>query len=160
MEEVKEEVKQEETVVEPKQTITNQKLTMSDDIGDLAGALAKAQGQIATVNKGKQGYGYKFMDFAALVDAVKKPLSDNGLSFIQGHMLVRGKVPAMLGETLLMHESGQWIKIEMEGIITPMKQLSAIQAQGVSSQYLRRYMLQAILGVAAEDDQDASLKAK
>jgi len=138
--------------------IENSKMEFSKSLGNLAGALSKAQGAMSAGKKGKQGYGYVYMDLATLIDVARKPLADNGLSFIQGHTLSRGDSPAMIIETLLMHESGEWIRTEMDAMITPMKGQSPIQSQGVSATYGRRYTLQAILGIASEEDTDGKAK--
>jgi hypothetical protein len=58
-------------------------IMMSEKIDCLAIALSKAQSVIENVGKDKQGYGYKYADLASCLEAIKKPLSDNGLSIVQ-----------------------------------------------------------------------------
>ncbi len=131
----------------------------SDSIGELAGALAKAQGSMTGVGKGKDGYGYKYADLASVIDTARKPLSDNGLAISQTHTLMRnpGK-PSILTQTILMHESGEWIKSSLDIPLTPMKQLSTPQIIGIAATYSRRYSYQAIVGIASEEDTDGTAK--
>jgi len=56
---------------------------MSEKIDALAVALSKAQSLIENVSKDKQAYGYKYADLASCLQAIKKPLADNGLSISQ-----------------------------------------------------------------------------
>src|ERR1700688_2665710 len=63
----------------------------SGDIGDLMLALAKAQGQIGDIPRnrtvtvqpksGGQAYHFKYATLSAIIDAIKKPLSENGLAY-------------------------------------------------------------------------------
>jgi len=134
------------------------KMIMSDNIGDIAGALAKAQGLMGQASKDKKGYGYTYMTLNNLIDVIKKPLSENDLSFMQTHYLIKGSNPSVVTETILMHSSGQWIKSAFEIPIAIMKQLSAAQMAGVASTYGRRYALQAMVGIAADEDTDGIKK--
>lgn len=125
-------------------------MNKSESINELATALAKAQGQMEGAKKDSSNpfFKSKYADLAAVVEAVKKPFSDNGLSYIQITDLPEGDGDAVLIETVLMHSSGQWVsgKLRMP--------VSKHDAQGVGSAitYGRRYGLQAMAGVPAEDD--------
>ena len=158
------EIVQEEPKEEPKEEIieiNNEKYEMqtSDSIGNLAGALSKAQGEMTGVGKAKAGYGYKYADLASVIDSARGPLSKNGLAVSQTHTLMRnpGK-PSILTQTILMHESGEWLKSSLDIPLTPMKQLSTPQIIGVAATYSRRYSYQAIIGLAAEEDTDGTAK--
>ena len=140
-----------ETIVEVQQ-VQPKEMTMSDDIGELAGALAKAQGSMSTVSKDAKGYGYNYADLASVIETVRKPLSENGISYSQSHYLVRNDGKPYVGtQMLLMHSSGQWIKSTLEIPVPQMKQLQPAQLIGVVATYARRYLLQAMTGLAAED---------
>src|ERR1043165_5438794 len=52
---------------------------------------------------------------------------------------------------MLLHKSGQWIKGRMSLIEIEMKGTNAAQNKGSVLSYFRRYSIQAILGMAAED---------
>ena len=133
-------------------------MTMSPDIGDFAGAMAKAQGSMQQASKDKKGYGYTYMTLNNLIDVIKKPLADNEISFMQTHYLVKGANPSVVTETIMMHSSGQWLKSSFEIPIAIMKQLSAAQMAGVAATYGRRYALQAMTGIAADEDTDGIKK--
>jgi len=132
--------------------------SMSPTIGKLAGALSAAQGACSNGPKDKQGYGYKFLQLSTLVDIVRKPLAENGLALIQSHELVKGNAPSVVTHTTLIHESGEWHKSSLELPIKVMPQLSAAQMAAVSASYGRRYSMQALMLVAAEDDTDGDIK--
>lgn len=135
--------------------------SMSDEIGELAGALAAAQGAMYNGAKDKQGYGYKYMELGALVDIARPALSENELCIIQTHQLIiDGDYVAVVTHTTLAHSSGQWHKSSLELPVQDMRQLSEAQAIGVNCTYGRRYALQAICMIASEDDTDATKKQK
>jgi len=137
-----------------KHTINELELHTSDSIGNLSGALAKAQGEFLEVGKDKQGYGYKYMTLSALFTSVRQALSKHSVAIIQSNYLVRGDKPSVMVETMLSHESGEWIKSKLEIPLNPMKQLTIAQMIGVASTYGRRYALQSMVGIAAEEDTD------
>lgn len=132
--------------------------SMSEEIGELAGALALAQGAMMNGSKDKQGYGYKYMELGSLTDIARPALSKNGICIIQTHELIKGTCPAVITYTTVMHKSGQWHKSALELPIKVMPQLSQAQMIGVNCTYGRRYALQSICLVAAEEDNDATLK--
>ena len=132
--------------------------SMSDTIGSLAGALAKAQGGMSNGVKGKQGYGYKYMELGALIDIARPELAKNNICIIQTHELIKGATPSVATHTTIMHSSGEWHKSSIELPIKVMPQLSQAQMVGINCTYGRRYSLQALLLIASEDDTDASSK--
>ena len=145
-----------ETLPEPR--VFNE--SMSNTIGELAGALAKAQGAMENGTKGKQGYGYKYMELGALIEIARPELSKNGIAVHQSHELVKGKTPSVVTHTTVMHASGEWFKSSLELPIKMTANLSPSQAVGVNCTYGRRYALQSICLVASEEDTDASPKSK
>jgi hypothetical protein len=132
----------------------------SDTIGEIAGALAKAQGQIQAVKKSSEGYGYNYADLASVIETIKEPLSQNGIAYSQGHYVTKRDGKVYVGtDSLLMHSSGEWIKSTLELPLPAMKQLQPAQLVGVVATYARRYLLQAQVGLAAEDT-DGAVRAK
>jgi hypothetical protein len=130
-------------------------MTKSDSIAHLIAALAKAQGAFANVTKGNANtfLDYKYASLDDVLEAVRKPLADNGLAILQapGTML-EGAIQL---ETFLAHESGEFIFSETSIPVSEKKGLSQAQTVGVAITYARRYALMAMLGIAAEgDDQD------
>lgn len=126
-------------------------LAHSADIEKLAAALAKAQGDMDDAAKDSMNPHFKsaYSDLASVRAAVRKPLSANGLSYVQFPESEGNKVSC---ETMLMHDSGQW----MRGVLT----MTATQAnpQGIGSAitYCRRYSLMAVLGIAPSEDDDGN----
>lgn len=122
----------------------------SENINELAAALAKAQGEMQAPKKDKTAkagtYSYGYADLASVIDAVRGPLSKHGLSFAQ---LVTMSERGITLQTTLMHSSGQWIGCEY-----PLLPGGTAQARGSDLTYARRYSLCAITGIAAEDDDD------
>lgn len=127
-----------------------QESLMSDKIDALAVALSKAQSLIENVSKDKQAYGYKYADLASCLQAIKKPLADNGLSISQ--LVTQDRDNKQVLVTLLIHESGQWLKsvFGIENVV--MKQCNSLQQIGAGITYARRYALSAIIGLTQEDD--------
>lgn len=119
----------------------------SEQLSELAKALAKAQSKIKNAIKDSTNphFKSKYADLASVWEAVREPLTSNGLSIVQTFSNIENKISCT---TMLLHESGQFIKDTMT--MTP--QQNTPQAQGSCATYLRRYMLQAIAGVAPDDD--------
>lgn len=119
----------------------------SESIKELASALNKAQAEMSGAKKGANNpfFKSKYADLNAVVDAVRIPFSENGLSYSQFPIMEDNKVGV---ETILMHESGEW----MSSILTLPMTKQDPQAAGSAITYARRYALQAIAGIPAEDD--------
>lgn len=121
----------------------------SDSINELATALSKAQGQMGGAKKDSANPFFKssYADLASVVEAIKKPFADNGLSYVQGAGFDT-ETEYVCITTRLMHMTGQWVEEELR-----MKPTKA-DPQGIGSTitYGRRYGLQSIAGLPAEDD--------
>ena len=120
----------------------------SDSISNLAGALVKAQAEMGNASKGSANPFFKsrYADLNAIREACIPVLSKHGLSVIQPTIYVDGK---KFVETMIMHESGEYIGGHTE--ILSVKEMDA-QAQGSGISYARRYGLQSLLCIGAEDD--------
>lgn len=126
----------------------------SENIGNLAAALAKAQGEMENAKKDAANpyFSSKYADLAGVMDVARKPLADNGLSVMQ---FPRSGEETIEVETLLAHESGEWVS---ETLVLPalMKAKDGLRfdAQSIGSAitYARRYAYQSIVGIATEDD--------
>lgn len=117
---------------------------MSDNISDLAKALSKCQGELSAAMKSGKNPFFKNSSYATYNDiwgAVQEPLTKNNLAVSQ--FPLEGGVLS-----ILMHESGQWIRGFLK--LKPVK--DDPQSHGSAITYARRYALQAILGLPAEDD--------
>lgn len=130
----------------------------SEQINELATALAKAQGQIEGAKKDTQNpfFKSKYADLASVWEAIRKPLSENGLSVVQTtRPPTKEEDNYMVLDTMLLHVSGQWIS----GSIPVIAKDQTPQAMGSAMTYARRYALAAIVGVYQEDD-DANMAQK
>lgn len=129
---------------------------MSNQIENLASALSKAQAVIENVSKDKKGFNYKYADLASCLTAAKKPLSDNGLSVSQ--LVSQDMNGKQILITLLIHESGQWLKsiFAVENVV--MKQCNSLQQLGAGLTYARRYAFSAIVGLSQEDNDAQSIR--
>jgi hypothetical protein len=119
----------------------------TENLDKLAPALAKAQGAIENAKKDSVNphFKSKYADLASVWDACRKPLTDNGLSVIQSLGNDDGRVSC---DTMLLHVSGQWVRSGFS--MAP--QQNTPQAFGSCATYLRRYSLQAVVGVAPDED--------
>jgi hypothetical protein len=121
----------------------------SESINELAAALAKAQGAMrnAAYNRTNPHFKNKYADLASVLDAAREPLSANGLALVQQTLGNDGRL--WLRSTLL-HSSGQWMAAEY-----PLPGGGKPQEIGAALTYARRYSLSALVGIAADDDDDA-----
>ena len=122
-------------------------MEMSDTIAKLAVALCKAQKEIKGAVKDSKNPFFKsdYADLSSVWDAIRVPLTSNGLSVTQ---LMDIAPDGVIIETVLLHESGEHISGKL--FMKPVKN----DPQGIGSAitYGRRYGLQAIAGVCPEDD--------
>lgn len=127
------------------------------EIGKLAEALSKAQGQIKGASKDTTNPHFKsrYADLASVWEACRKPLADNGLSVVQFTKVV-GEDRATMLVTRLLHASGEFI----EGDTPLLMGKNDMQALGSAITYARRYGLAAIVGVAPEDDDGNAASAR
>jgi hypothetical protein len=119
----------------------------SPTIKELAIALHKAQKNIKAALKDSTNphFRSKYADLSSVIDAVKQPLLDQGIIFSQG---ISGVENGVAVETMLLHISGEWMSSTLE---IPATKHDA-QGYGSAITYGRRYGLQSMCGVPAEDD--------
>lgn len=120
---------------------TSQTLTL------LAGALAKAQGELTDAAKESVNPQYKsrYADLASVLQAVRPVLSRHGLSVTQGLSLTPDGV---MVTSRLLHKDGEWIE---DALVVPLSRRDA-QGVGAAATYGRRYALAALVGISQEDD--------
>lgn len=128
---------------------------MSASIAKLADALSKAQRAMRAASKDRTNphFRSKYADLASVMDAVREPLTDNGLAFVQR---VTSDSEGVKVITTLMHSSGEYISDEC-WLPVPKKDP---QGYGSAITYARRYSLSAMVGVAADDDDDGNTAAR
>tara|TARA_R110000803_G_scaffold53369_3_gene109566 strand:- start:1920 stop:2423 length:504 start_codon:yes stop_codon:yes gene_type:complete len=131
-------------------------MNKSDSIKNLAVAMCSAQAEMGGAAKGAANpfFKSKYADLSSVVQAIKEPFANHGLSYVQFPIEDGGRVGI---ETILMHESGEWLSNSFT------VQLTKQDAQGAGSAitYCRRYGLQAVAGIPSEDDDgNAASKSK
>jgi hypothetical protein len=131
-----------------------------DGLPQLFAALATARGQFSEIVRSKTvtvrprekaPYTFSYAPLEEVLAATVPALAANGLALIQPIGRLQGKAWQLL--TLLVHSSGARIEAE---VTIPADPSIAPQALGSLLTYLRRYSLQGLLGVNAEDDDDGN----
>jgi len=121
--------------------------TQSDNIAELAAALAKAQAEIGSVKKDAANPFFRsvYSTLANVWETVKPALTKHGLSVVQ---MPGSDERGYYVQTQLMHGSGQWIRSTT--YMKPAKE----DPQGIGSliSYARRYALQAMVMACPDDD--------
>lgn len=120
----------------------------SEQIDKIAPAFVKAQAACNGAKKSSNNphFKSKYADLSAVWDACEGALETNKLSVLQGlGEVIDGKMQI---ETMLLHDSGQWIK-SLASIPLPK---ADPQGYGSASTYARRYTLAALMGIVQEDD--------
>lgn len=119
-------------------------MNQSESIIKIIPALLKCQGKIETVEKNADNpfFKSKYADLNSLISACKKILNDNEIVVLQP---ISGDVV----KTVLYHTSGEWISSSTR-IVS--KTDTNPQDQGSAITYARRYGLQSMLFMSAEDD--------
>jgi hypothetical protein len=131
-------------------------MKMSEQIGELAAALAKAQAVMGAAVKDSTNphYKSKYADLSSVIDACRDPLSSNGLSISQFPCNNEQGTPGV--NTILMHSSGQYISQPFYG--RPSK--DDPQGLGGLITYFRRYGTASVAGVTQEDDDGNAASGK
>ena len=128
----------------------------SESLGQLAAALAAAQATMGHASKDAKNPHFKssYASLAAVIEAIREPLSRQGIAFTS---LASTDGLTVSVETRLMHKSGEWLASTATASVRD----GSPQVVGSAQTYLRRYGLQAICGLAAEDDDgEATRSAK
>ena len=122
-------------------------MNKSESIAELAKALTKAQAAMGGASKSATNpfFKSKYANLGSVIHAIKEPFAKFGLSYAQFPIEDAGRFGI---ETILMHESGEWLSQSFT------VQLTKQDAQGAGSAitYCRRYGLQAVAGIPSEDD--------
>lgn len=130
-------------------------MNKSEAINELASALAAAQLAMRSADKDGENPHFRssYSTLASVWDAIRIPLSSNGLSVVQSvsTLYAEGRVSVSV-ETTLLHSSGQWVASSLE------LPVGKPDAQGIGSAitYGRRYGISALVGATADDDDDGS----
>lgn len=122
----------------------------SNSLNELFSALSKAQSSMPIASKDSDNpfFKSKYADFAEIVRSSRPSLTTNGLTVIQRIVTLSDGSQAL--HTILGHSSGQYIDSIVK--INPPK--NDVQAIGSYITYIKRYSYAAIVGVAADNEDD------
>jgi len=114
----------------------------------IATALVKAQSEMSNPKKSSANpfFKSKYSDLNAVREATITVLNENGICVLQPMVHIDGK---NFVKTVLLHESGELIESFTEIIYN---KTNDAQAQGSGITYARRYGLQSLVCVGADDD--------
>lgn len=132
----------------------------SAQVGQLAAALAAAQGEFQPILKDRTvtvrgtrrdgsetSYTFAYATLDAILTAVRPSLAEHGLALVQ---LVDGDAV----RTMVLHTSGEWLAHEL-----PLIPQAEPQRYGSELSYKRRYGISTLLCVAADEDDDGNSSA-
>jgi hypothetical protein len=141
----------------------------SEQINELAAALAKAQGEfppipkdcVAKIQTKKGGsYSFRYADLDTVLSTVRPVLSRHGLALVVDIETVRNEAGerAMLATIRLIHSSGQWMQTTGLAIAIDADAYAnqPAQSSGSAATYATRYAVEALLSIRATDDQDGA----
>jgi hypothetical protein len=135
----------------------------SETIGSIAGALAKAQAEIANPEKSltatirspfprETDRSFHYASLSAGLDLVRKSLGRHEIATVQTTSIDDAAGLIRL-TTTLAHSSGEWVSSDWP--ICPVSETAAPHRMGAALTYARRYALFTLVGIAGEDDLDA-----
>lgn len=119
---------------------------MSAEINEISAALSAFQGEVEqpSLNKENPYFKSRYVDLSGVLKAAQKTMAKHGLSVAQ--IIDGGDII-----TLLSHKSGQWFKS-----VCPIGSYKNQQDRGSVITYTKRYAICAILGIAADTDDDGN----
>jgi hypothetical protein len=128
------------------------------DFAKVAAALARAQGKFEPLVRSKSvtikprdgsAYTFQYAPLEACLASVRQALSEEELALTQSVVMIP---EGMVLRTWLLHSSGQFLS----GDTPMMVEGNGPKALASAETYARRYGVSALLGLAADDDDDGS----
>lgn len=141
-------------------------MTKSETITHLATALAKAQAEmpVAVFDATNPFLKSKYASLGAVIQASRPILAKHRLSLVQFPISDGGSATGQgerVGvESILAHESGEFVAERIVIPLTEEKGKSKVQSAGSTLTYLRRYSWASILGMYSDEDSDGSSPAQ
>jgi len=123
-------------------------MNRSESIVKISAALVKAQSEMSNAKKGASNpfFKSKYADLNSIREAALPVLNTHGITVIQPTCVVDG---INYVETILLHESGEYISSLTQIVVD---KVTDAQKHGSGLSYARRYALQSIVCLGAEDD--------
>ena len=119
----------------------------SPELKDLFAAQSKALGALRNAPRTSKSHFGMYADLATLIDTIREPLAQHGLAFGQSFFIYDENHDVLV--TTLHHESGQFVRS-----FNRIKTNLPPQQYAATATYMKRVALAAIVGVAAEDEDD------
>ena len=128
-------------------------MNKSETITHLATALAKAQAEmpVAVFDATNPFLKSKYASLGAVIQASRPILAKHKLSLVQFPI---SDVAGIGVESILTHESGEFVAERILIPLTEEKGKSKVQSAGSTLTYLRRYSWASILGMYSDEDSD------
>ncbi len=119
-------------------------------------SLAKFQKEVKNIPKNSKGYGYDYAKLEDIIRIVTPTLNKNGLVLIQSiDTDEHSRLPSV--KTTLAHmDTGESIESNTPISEVKLGSMNSYQSLGSGITYMRRYSIAGILGIAPDDDIDAS----
>src|SRR4030088_1353092 len=134
----------------------------SETIGAIAGALAKAQIELANPEKSltatirspfpRGDRSFRYASLSSGLDLVRKSLGRHEIATVQTTSIDEAAGLIRL-TTTLAHSSGEWVSSDWP--VCPVSETATPHRMGAALTYARRYALFTLVGIAGEDDLDA-----
>ena len=135
----------------------------SELIGAIAGALAKAQGELTNPEKSltatirspfprESDRTFRYASLSSGLDIVRKVLGKFEIATVQTTS-IDAEAGLIRLTTMLAHSSGEWVSSDWP--VCPVAETAAPHKMGAALTYARRYALFTLVGIAGEDDLDA-----
>jgi hypothetical protein len=135
----------------------------SETIGNISGALAKAQVELTNPEKSlvamirspfprEPDRSFRYAPLSSGLDIVRKTLGRHEIAAIQSTS-IDNEAGLLRLTTVLAHSSGEWIGSEWP--VCRISDIASAQRMGAALTYARRYGLFTLVGIAGEDDLDA-----
>src|SRR5262245_37485900 len=135
----------------------------SDAIGNISGALAKAQAELTNPEKSltatirspfprEADRTFRYAPLSSGLDIVRKSLGRHEIATIQATGIDK-EAGLLRLTTVLAHSSGEWMSSEWP--VCQISDIASAQRMGAALTYARRYALFTLVGIAGEDDLDA-----
>jgi len=130
-------------------------MTHSNEIDKISAALVSIGGEISNPHNSAVNpfHKNKYAPLNDMLNYLRPMLRKHGLAVTQH---VTGQDNAIGVETVVLHESGQYMTSTVTIPIASEKGKSVAQVAGSTVSYLRRYAIAAALNVASEDDDDGN----
>jgi hypothetical protein len=135
----------------------------SESIGAIAGALAKAQIELANPEKSltatirspfprESDRSFRYASLSSGLDLVRKSLGRHEIATVQTTSIDEAAGLIRL-TTTLAHSSGEWVSSDWP--VCSVSETATPHRMGAALTYARRYALFTLVGIAGEDDLDA-----